>query len=261
MAGSYVPTLEAYAIIADAVISQNNLTPSTTAYTNESVTFTQAMYIAIAALLPSWQTPPASLVVGKKVTIPSLVYTTSSSAALANSICLALNGRWTLTYSWSADQTELKMALADASDTANTVTLEVATNTTAKSTAFQILDTLENKLLLAVQRDSASTASGVFVSVDLGYAAGFAYQLWGYADNSGGLVTTEMTKPTTSTPETSKYIEEGFDGKGKLLFAETSTDDKNWTVSPSFDNTAPVSAYGTDMTAADSMTYSGESLL
>jgi hypothetical protein len=252
--GLFAPTLETYAILADAAISQNHLSPSPTPYTDLSVTFTQEMYDAVSALLPAWMLPPASLVVGKAVTIPSLTYSTDGEAPLSNSIVVGSGVGLNLDYAWSSDKTKLRMRSTCVMGPYSGIVVAVATNTEAKATALNVADSFNDSLRFAILADSSSSAKGVFVRADCGFSNKSEFLMWGYADDDGGLVTTERTRAPID-PEatsTSKYVEEGFGTKGALLYAATSTDGQAWNICPNYADTAPLAAYGDNASAAES---------
>jgi hypothetical protein len=252
--GLFAPTLEAYAILADAAISQNDLAPSPTPYEDLSVTFTQEMYDAIAASLPAWMIPPASLVVGKAVIIPSLTYQTDGEAPLPNSIIVGSGAGLNFDYAWSSDKTKLRMRSSCVMGPNSGTVAAVATDTEAKATAAKVTDSINDSLQFAIRRDSTSSANGVFVRSDCGFSNNSEFRLWGYADDDGGLVTTERTRApiATETASASKYIEEGFGTRGALLYAATSTDGRTWSVCPDYDDTAPLTTYGEKAAAAES---------
>jgi len=258
MMGDYVTTLEIYGILSDAVISQNSLQPGT--YENLNITLTREVYDAIAAQLPECFTPPETMV-GMVLTIPSLTYSNDNSGALVNSISISFNPAKTLTYAWSADLTKLKMAV---DDTCRDINVAITYDSSTGSSAFKVVDSFGDNLLMAIEHDPASTANGVYASMNLEWAEGTSYNVTGYADDNGGLVIAEIVIPSNpGTDEASKtfYFREGFDGKGHLLLAETSSDGETWTTSDKYNDTALITAYGEDAATAKTMEYSAVLLL
>jgi hypothetical protein len=245
---SLVPVLDCYGILADAVISQNNLSPGT--YSSKTVTLTQGMYNAIVAQLPASETPSSSLI-GTSQTLSNIIYSTTGPAPFANSVKFTIvsgSSSESPTYSWSTDRTKLKMAIPIQEWETLTITYDSAT----KSCAFQIV--AENDTYtMAIEIDPSSTTHGVYVNLtSVTTPSVFSYALSGYADDNGGLVATTYTYNSLNN-----YYIEGFDGTGTLTFAEVSSDDKTWTVSTAYASQTPVTNYGAQETKAGTITNYG----
>lgn len=253
-----VTTLEIYGILSDAVISQNTLQPGT--YENESITLTQELYDSITAQLPARMAPPDTMI-GEVVTIPSLAYEADNSGTLVNSICISLNPKKILTYAWSADRTKLRMSI---NDNCRDITLVITYDSSTGSSAFNIADSCGDNLLMAIEHDSTSAANGVFARLSMVWAEEASYSVTGYADDNGGLVVTENTFPVifnNTAVSVTFYFKEGFDGKGYLLLAETSTDGSEWTINDKYNDTSLITTYGENSSTAKTMDYKAMSLL
>lgn len=264
--GAMAQGFVAMGYVVDAILSQNNLSPGT--YSSESVTLTKSLYNAINAQLPSSEQIPSSDI-GQSKTVTNLVYSTSGSSPLTNSVSMSAPGSTgTMKFAWSSDKTKLKISQTSNSGPSFTYAYDLS----SKTSAFTFNDSANGiSFTMAIQDNSSSSSGGAYVyqkgtsttTTSGGGTSTSNFKVWGYADNNGGLV--ETTTSTGSSPSTYYYYEEGFGKTGTLLYAATdssssstppSASSSSWTVDSTYNNTQPVGAYGSDLTTASkSSTY------
>ena len=252
-----VPVTVMFGVLADAVISQNGLTAGS--YANKSVTFTQAMFNAIANQVPASELSNVKSAIGQSETLSAITYSTSGSGSLPNSVSITTSGQ-TVTYKWSSDRKNVQISMTLVSNS-TTYNLTVAYDGTDGSGAFKLSDGT-NTFQLSLAPNASSTADGASVSLTASLGTTESYSIYGYADDSGGITYSTITPTTVSW-------EEGFDGTGTLVFQVTASSistlaaatDSYSSSSAAITEATCKSSYGTKASAASSLSAGATALL
>jgi len=136
MLKSMVMSVAVEAVMDDALISQNNLSPSSATHSGKSVKITQALYDAVKASIPDELVGTMPFNVGDTFPAPDFVYNTSSVSPYSFSLSLTGNGMTETDY-WTAQKAKFAVKF-----TMGTTTMVLANDTgSPQSSAFKIVDT------------------------------------------------------------------------------------------------------------------------
>jgi hypothetical protein len=276
MMKSMMPMAVMFGMIVDQAINNNGITPGTDKTTSTTVTFTQEMYNAMAAQVPSDDTTSASGEIGSTMTLSEVNYYAKGTGATPNSVKIAVDmssagsgtggtsTNPTITYSWSDDKKSVKIVM-DMSG----MTMTIAYDDTDQSGAFKMDDGQGDTFQMSLDPDSTSSTNGASANLTVSTSSMGTFSIYGYADDNGGIVTTTIT-PATNSGMSTMYWEEGFDNTGTLVYQASSSTDtaalasataSYTSTSTTLTETSCKSAYSTKASAATTITCGATSLL
>ena len=213
-------------ILLNAIISQNNLSPSDATRSGLNVTITQALADAMKDAMPEsaqGDLDTASMV-GQLMPIPDFVYKASENANFDVQIAMSFPadmGGGTVTFYWKSDLSRTAMSF-ETSGNKGVMAYDAVTNS-----AFMSFTSTDFEFKVSGIVDSATkTAHGAFLSQTFkDTTQGFDGSMTAYGDDSGGEVINSFTQEAQGEqPASTGIYTEGFSGTGILTFQELGSD-------------------------------------
>jgi hypothetical protein len=248
-------------VLVDKAIVDGSLAPSSSTVPASTITWTQAMVDAYTALIPASFAKNADFdraltlpVAGDTSELPAFVYdvvpasdtVNAASYAFQVTIVKAADGESTgseetRTFYWSTDRSRFKFAHQEFDGSAVPVEQSfVAYDSTALSMASGSVGE-HGTIQVEIKADATATATnGAFLFFDATFASGdaetglsaggsVAISAHGYADDSGGTLTSTITVTASGGTVSVYYLKEGFNPAGDLTYLATSPDGLTWT--------------------------------
>lgn len=203
-----------YAVIADAAISQNNLSADETKHTC-SVTLTQEMFNTISEIMGEDMGDVSDMEeeVGQTTNI-DVVYSDNGSAPYTNSVAITAFEQTSTIY-WSDDKTKTKLSMAMESESESSEGDE----SSSSGTLDLIYDGAANEMQIVLSSQDGSSMNmslkeknggALFYSRDK--YVGSVYLMEGYADDNGGYIKMTATNASGSIISAS----ETFNASGSI---------------------------------------------